>query len=74
MSVIVIWREGQGGTAETHAENCQDVKVKLNKGFTTEGIYPTVEDAANDFFSDFLPDEMTQEEAYDQINAYPCTK
>jgi hypothetical protein len=74
MSVIVIWREGQAGTCETHAENCQDVKVKFNKGFSTEGIYPNAETAANEFFSDFIPDEMTEEEAFDQINAYPCTK
>jgi hypothetical protein len=74
MSVIVIWREGEAGTAETHAEGCKDVQVKLNKGFTTEGIYLNVETAANDFFSDFIPEEMTTEEAFDQINAFPCTK
>jgi len=74
MSVIVIWQEGQAGTAETHSGNCQDAIKKLNKGYTIEGTYQNAETAASEFFQDFIPDEMSQEEAHDQINAYPCTK
>jgi hypothetical protein len=72
MSVIIIWKEGFGGSNETHAENCQDVAKKLNKGFTVEGTYSTVKEGALSFFSDFVPDEMSEEEALEQINAFPC--
>jgi hypothetical protein len=74
MSVIVIWKVGQAGTCETHSKECRDALVKLNKGYQIEDEYQNAEDAANQFFGDFIPDEMTEEEAYDQINAYPCTK
>ena len=72
MSVVVIWKEGQGGTAETHATTCQDVAKKLNKGFIVEGNYTTITEGALSFFADFVPDEMTEEEAIEQINAFPC--